>query len=343
MTKTKLIIFCLLTFLVSFGFSFTISQVLAVINIGDNLDFGNNYRIRNLPPPANSDEPVTKGYFEQQIANLGGGFWAAISGTNDIRNTNTGKVGIGTTTPAYKLEVNNNADEILRLTRSGAATSVNFRVGTDSGFVLNALGKDMLVIKNTGIGKAVGIGGVPSSNPTATVHIYSDDLNIFPLPMLRLERGANSSFTILSNTYNRWNINIDDTEMLRFSPLSSPPYIYLPFGVGLRLGGENGELLKVWPKQVEYVCEDWYFKNNGGNCFNFGSDGSNFAIYNHNYRPPGAVYANIPGCGGSNPNCPWGHYINPSQCPMGYVHLESYCEGDCSGDDGAITICRRIE
>lgn len=32
---------------------------------------------------------------------------------------------------------------------------------------------------------------------------------------------------------------------------------------------------------------------------------------------------------------------NPDNCPVGYHYAYSYCEGDCSGDDSAATVCER--
>jgi hypothetical protein len=97
---SKIIIFCLITLVITLIFTF--SQVLADINIRDNLDFGRTYRIRFLPPPGGDDEPVTLGYFNQFP-----GVWKTISNYH-IYNPNSGNVGIGTgnqNIPYEKLEV----------------------------------------------------------------------------------------------------------------------------------------------------------------------------------------------------------------------------------------------
>jgi hypothetical protein len=50
------------------------------------------------------------------------------------------------------LEILHNADEILRLTRSGASYPAKFRLGTDSALVLNVGNTDLLTLKNGNVG-----------------------------------------------------------------------------------------------------------------------------------------------------------------------------------------------
>jgi len=71
-------------------------------------------------------------------------------GLNVAINSGT-YLGIGTTTPATKLEIVNNNDEILRLTRSGASYPAKFRLGIDSALVLNVGNSDVFTIKNNNV------------------------------------------------------------------------------------------------------------------------------------------------------------------------------------------------
>lgn len=63
------------------------------------------------------------------------------------------QVGIGTTSPAYKLHVFDTTDNLLRLEQAGAAPT-NFRLGIDSALVINNSGVDTLTLTggNVGIG-----------------------------------------------------------------------------------------------------------------------------------------------------------------------------------------------
>ena len=118
------------------------------------LDIDGQIRIRGGSPGANkvltSD---ANGLASWQPAS-GGGYWAANG--NDIYNTNTGNVGIGINTPGTKLEVYNNSlatDEIFRLSRLNATNPTTFRLGTDSGLVVNNSGQDVLTIKSNNFGE----------------------------------------------------------------------------------------------------------------------------------------------------------------------------------------------
>jgi hypothetical protein len=92
------------------------------------------------PPQGNVPAPI----------NVGTDTQTKLGGLNIA--TQTGNVGIGTSTPAAKLEILHNADEILRLTRSGASYPAKFRLGADSALVLNVGNTDLLTLKNGNIG-----------------------------------------------------------------------------------------------------------------------------------------------------------------------------------------------
>jgi hypothetical protein len=92
------------------------------------------------PPQGNVPAPI----------NVGTDTQTKLGGLNIA--TQTGNVGIGTSTPAAKLEILHNADEILRLTRSGASYPAKFRLGADSALVLNVGNTDLLTLKNGNVG-----------------------------------------------------------------------------------------------------------------------------------------------------------------------------------------------
>jgi hypothetical protein len=71
---------------------------VGVINVGGNRIVG-----LSLTPLAN-DESASKYYVDSSVA-AGSGFWAD-RGSNNISNTNTGKIGIGTISPQVTLDIN---------------------------------------------------------------------------------------------------------------------------------------------------------------------------------------------------------------------------------------------
>ena len=87
-----------------------------------------------------------------------------------------GKVGIGTITPATRLEVKATTDEILRLTRDGATYPVNFKVGTDGALVINANNTDVLTLKDGNV-------GIGMTNPRAALDVVgslmTEELNVY--------------------------------------------------------------------------------------------------------------------------------------------------------------------
>jgi len=81
-----------------------------------------------------------------------------------------GYVGIGTTTPSSKLDVTNGADEIMRLSRTGATYPNIFKLGTDGALVINNNNSDVLTLKsgNIGIGTATANARLSFVNNVAT-------------------------------------------------------------------------------------------------------------------------------------------------------------------------------
>lgn len=70
------------------------------------------------------------------------------------RITSSGNVGIGVVSPGAALEVYDDADELLRLSRATASYPTKFKVGTDSALIINSGDSDVLTLKsgNVGIG-----------------------------------------------------------------------------------------------------------------------------------------------------------------------------------------------
>ncbi len=82
-----------------------------------------------------------------------GGVW--VLGSAGSISYSGGNVGVGTSTPTSRLSVSTPTDNAFQLDRSGAATPVLFKAGTDGGLVLNTNAKNTLYVKD---GK-VSVGG----------------------------------------------------------------------------------------------------------------------------------------------------------------------------------------
>jgi hypothetical protein len=148
---------------------------------------GNLIKINNIP----YSWPSIQGSAGQALVNNGSGglSWATVSGggggitstasdnwvprmngSNSIENsliyqTDTGYVGIGAgTTPAVRLHISNDTDNMLRFQRSGGTDPTTFRLGTDNAMVIRNNGADAVTI----IGGNVGIGIV---NPTQRLDV----------------------------------------------------------------------------------------------------------------------------------------------------------------------------
>lgn len=99
----------------------------------------------------------------QTTAASGSGVWSR-SGAYVILATTTDSVGIGTSTPASKLDVVNNTDDLMHLTRTGATYPTIFKQGTDGVLVINNTNTDTLTIKNGSI-------GIATTTPAYPLHV----------------------------------------------------------------------------------------------------------------------------------------------------------------------------
>jgi len=85
--------------------------------------------------------------------------WSQVGGSSQWTNTTggiyyLGNVGIGTSTVSYPLFISTSTDTLFAIRRTGASSPTIFKQGTDSAFVINNGGSDILTIKsgNVGIG-----------------------------------------------------------------------------------------------------------------------------------------------------------------------------------------------
>ena len=171
----------------------------------------------------------------------------ALLGTNDVQNlqfetsgsvrmtiSSSGNVGIGTTSPAYKLDVNGSAYSSLGLITQGytiAASGLNIEMGTVSGYAqinsynrtTSAYGSFRLdgsnIILNSASGGNVGIG---TTSPTAKLHI-SGNIQI-----------ANAGY-IKGSTYTGTKITIDND-----LTLTANRDVYIDTGVVFKDSGNVG-------------------------------------------------------------------------------------------------------
>jgi hypothetical protein len=83
--------------------------------------------------------------------------WSQVGGSSQWINTTggiyyLGNVGIGTSTVSYPLFVSTSTDTLFAIQRTGASSPTIFKQGTDSGFIINNAGSDVLTIKSGNIG-----------------------------------------------------------------------------------------------------------------------------------------------------------------------------------------------
>jgi len=114
--------------------------------------------------PYSSDKDTTYAIYANGVGGAGQTSYYGLYLDNFERHYLSGNVGIGTAAPSTKLEILNNADEILRLTRSDASYPAKFKLGTNSALVLNVGNSDVLTINNGNV-------GIGTTGPTAVLHL----------------------------------------------------------------------------------------------------------------------------------------------------------------------------
>jgi hypothetical protein len=94
--------------------------------------------------------------------------WSQVGGSSQWTNTTggiyyLGNVGIGTSAVSYPLFISTSTDTLFAIQRTGASSPTIFKQGTDSAFVINNGGSDILIIKSGNV-------GIGTTGPIAKLH-----------------------------------------------------------------------------------------------------------------------------------------------------------------------------
>ena len=118
------------------------TPALASLVIGNaignySIDAG-TYRIGNVGTPVSATDAVTKSYLDSAVSTAQSAFWN-LSGSNLFASSTSWNVGIGTTNPGAKLEIESASDIDLLLDRTGwvggETSSLKFRHGSSENYV----------------------------------------------------------------------------------------------------------------------------------------------------------------------------------------------------------------
>jgi len=186
---------------------------------------------------------------------------------SNINNTNTGNVGIGTTTPAAKLDVTTNAGANLRLNATGSnwaalkftKGSANWQLETngDKFFItdLNIVKRALAIAPSTGY---IGIG---TENPAARLHIGSSTASETIGAIFELPPNPVSNLPLIQwqggNDYGKWRNYINHAEK-GFILTYNMPYNYQTNDFDARdveTGADNSAYL--WYDGLEGAYNFW--------------------------------------------------------------------------------------
>jgi len=99
--------------------------------------------------------------------------WSQVGGGSSQWTNTTGgiyylgNVGIGTSTVSYPLFVSTSTDNLFAIQRQGATSPTIFKQGTDSAFVINNAGSNVLAIKSGNV-------GIGTTEPTSKLYVSGD-------------------------------------------------------------------------------------------------------------------------------------------------------------------------
>jgi len=128
--------------------------------------------------------------------------WSQVGGSSQWTNTTggiyyLGNVGIGTSAVSYPLFVSTSTDALFAIQRTGASSPTIFKQGTDSAFVINNGGSDVLTIKSGNV-------GIGTTNPAYRLDV-SGTANT-----ARLKSGEATTYLYLENSNGKVNsISLD--------------------------------------------------------------------------------------------------------------------------------------
>jgi len=127
-----------------------------------------------------------------------------------------GNVGIGTSTVSYPLFVSTSTDTLFAIQRTGASSPTIFKQGTDSGFVINNGGSDVLTIKSGNV-------GIGTTNPQAGLDINKGTTNNLALALRSSGPGWGSGIQFINATSGAKNYGIyaGSDSKLHFADVSS--------------------------------------------------------------------------------------------------------------------------
>jgi len=134
--------------------------------------------------------------------------WSQVGGSSQWTNTTggiyyLGNVGIGTSTVSYPLFISTSTDTLFAIRRTGASSPTIFKQGTDSGFVINNEGSDILTIKSGNV-------GIGTTGPVSKLHVNAGvargitldgDYGVNQYSLVLDHRNAHADAFILHNAY----------------------------------------------------------------------------------------------------------------------------------------------